>query len=238
MRKWFNVRNLMVYVLWTFLISIVFVVARIVNAPTIAPISDITFRVKSDYVLMLLQSIIGILALLLPLFLRRRANLSIPDFMLIAYALFLYCAIYLGEVRSFYYNVPHWDTILHAFSGAALGALGFSLVSLLNDTESVAFSLSPFFVALFAFCFAVSLGVLWEIYEFSMDYFLKTDMQKYMLENGEPLIGQAALMDTMKDLIVDAAGAFVMSAAGYVSLKHGKGWLERFQLRKMDEQPG
>jgi len=159
--------------------------------------------------------------------------------MIIAYAVFLYCAIYLGEVQKFYYNVPHWDTVLHAFSGAALGALGFSLVSLLTRSEAVAFSLSHIFVALFAFCFALSLGVLWEIYEFTMDALVHTNMQKYALENGAQLVGQAALADTMKDLIVDAAGAFAISVIGYISLKYEKGWLERFKVRfsEDDETP-
>jgi hypothetical protein len=84
-----------------------------------------------------------------------------------------------------------------------LGALGLSVVSLLNQSEAITVSLSPVFVALFAFCFALSLGVVWEIYEFIIDGLLHTNAQKYALESGEPLIGQAALMDTMKDLIVD-----------------------------------
>jgi len=64
-----------------------------------------------------------------------------------------------------------------------------------------------------------------------MDLFLDSNMQTYALENGTPLIGQAALVDTMKDLIVDALGAFSISVIGYISLKHEKGWLSRFQLK-------
>jgi len=182
---------------------------------------------------MLLQSIFGTAAILLPRYLHRKAKLDIPKAMLIAYVVFLYCAIYLGEVRSFYYKIPYWDAILHMFSGAAIGTLGFSVVSLLNKSESVTFSLSPAFVALFAFCFALALGVIWEFYEFSMDYFLKTNMQKYALENGEMLLGQAALMDTMKDLFVDAAGAFIVSIIGFISLKHGNGWLDKLKIKKL-----
>lgn len=218
------------FILFTFIGSIIYTAVRIVLAPTVAPISEITVRVKSEYVLMLVQCVLGLSAMTLPGILRRRIGLNIPSVMIIMYALFLYCAIYLGEVRAFYYNVPHWDTILHTFSGAALGALGFSLVSLLNKAESVTFSLSPVFVALFAFCFAVSLGVIWEIYEFTIDCFLHTNSQKYALETGELLIGQAALMDTMKDLIVDAIGAFTVSVIGFISLKYKKGWLEQLQF--------
>jgi uncharacterized membrane protein YjdF len=112
----------------------------------------------------------------------------------------------------------------------ALGALGFSIVSVLNKAEAITFYLSPVFVALFAFCFALSLGVIWEVFEFSLDYFLNTNTQRYALHSGVPLIGQAALLDTMKDLIVDAIGAFAMSVIGFISLKYKKGWLERFRI--------
>ena len=77
-------------------------------------------------------------------------------------------------------------------------------------------NLSPVFVAVFAFCFAVTLGVFWEIYEFTFDGILRLNMQKFMLENGTQLIGRAALLDTMKDLIVDCLGALIMSFVGYL----------------------
>ena len=231
MRKIFTARRWWLFVFFTFLVSIVYVAVRIVLAPAMSSASDITVRVKGDYVLMFLQCLLGLVAMLLPGFLMRKTRVNIPSGMLMVYALFLYCAIYLGEVRNFYYTVPHWDTILHTFSGVALGALGFSLVNLLNRTESLSLSLSPFFVALFAFCFAVSLGVVWELYEFFADSLLRTNMQKFALESGELLAGRAALMDTMKDLTVDVLGALAMSAIGYVSLKHEKGWLKKFQLR-------
>jgi uncharacterized membrane protein YjdF len=113
----------------------------------------------------------------------------------------------------------------------ALGALGFSVVSFLTKADKI--SLSPAFVAMFAFCFAVTLGVVWEIYEFAMDYYLGTNMQRFVqIETGEMFIGQAALTDTMKDLIVDSIGAFVVSLIGYLSLKRDKDWLERLQIKK------
>ena len=234
-KKIFNTKNLIRFVFLTFVASNVFVIIRMILSPAIAPLSDTAIRVKSDYILMLLQSLLGITAMLLPGMLNKKFRLSVPSIMIIFYAVFLYCAIYLGEVRAFYYRVPHWDTTMHTFSGAALGALGFSVVSLLNKSDSAAFHLSPGFVALFSFCFALMLGVLWEIYEFAMDYFLGTNMQKFMLESGELLIGQKALTDTMKDLIVDAIGAFTMSVIGYISLKYNKGWIERVKVKQMPQ---
>ena len=183
-------------------------------------------RSTSDYSLMLVQCILGLFALHLPNLIKKRFKIEPPSFMLIMFTVFMYCAIFLGEVRSFYYRVPYWDSVLHMFSGGMLGALGFSIVSILNDSDEIMVSLSPAFVAFFSFCFALTLGVAWEIYEFSFDGFLGLNMQKFMLEDGSMLIGRLALLDTMKDLIVDAVGAFIMTLIGYVSLRYNKGWVE------------
>lgn len=218
------------FVFLTLVASLVFVTVAMVNAPTLESRSDPFQRVKGDYILMFSQCILGIFAMLLPGFLKRRIDLEIPSTMLVLYAVFLYAAIYLGEVRSFYYTVPHWDTILHTFSGAMLGALGFSFIILLNRTDKVPVNLSPAFVATFAFCFAMAMGVVWEIYEYTADVMMGTNMQKFGTEAGELFVGQAALADTMKDLIVDTIGALVISIVGYISLKHKKGWVEKLML--------
>lgn len=224
-------KGISIFVLCTLIIAAVSTVIIMSFAPSEADPAQPHTRLRSDYVLMLLQCIVGIFAMLLPSMLKKRIKLEIPSNMMLLFTIFLYCAIYLGEVKSFYYQVPHWDTILHTFSGAMLGALGFSFVTFLNKTERVPLNLSPLFVAAFAFCFAVMLGVVWEIYEFTADGFLATNMQKFALENGQPLVGREALSDTMKDLIVDMIGAFVMSAIGYISLKYKKGWVEKLLLK-------
>lgn len=234
MKKLITQHRVVHFVFLTLLASSVFIAIRIALAPTVEPIDVPGVRVKSDYALMLLQCIFGVIAMLLPALISKKVKLSIPTNMFFAYAVFLYCAIYLGEVRLFYYRIPHWDTVLHTLSGAMLGALGYSVICVLNKSEKIPVSLSPAFVAVFTFCFAVSLGAVWEIYEFLIDRIFGTNMQKYALESGKILIGQDALADTMKDLIVDCAGALVMSVTGYVSLKYKKGWLYEFYLKKVN----
>ncbi|MDD2503168.1 MAG: hypothetical protein PHP79_06495 [Clostridia bacterium] len=217
----------------TLVISAIFVIVMLISAPMETDSSmgeDV--RTKSDYMLMLVQCILGIFALFLPGLIEHKVNIIIPSRMMIAYALFLYAAIYLGEFRDFYYVVPHWDNILHCFSGGMLGTLGFSLIVLLNKTDRVPMHLSPIFVALFALCFAVTMGVVWEIYEFTVDGILGLNMQKYALRDGTPIVGREALTDTMHDLIIDIIGAGVISIMGYISLKYKKGWLEAYILRK------
>ena len=218
------------FVFFSLALSFVFLAIRIVLAPAEADTSMTYVSVKGDYVLMMVQCLLGIVAMMLPDILKRRINLSIPSNMLILYAIFLYCAIFLGEVRSYYYIIPHWDTILHAFSGGMLGALGYSFVTILNKSDNIPMNLSPLFVAVFSFCFALTMGVFWEIYEFSFDGILGLNMQKFMLEDGTALIGRNALQDTLKDLIVDGIGAFVMSFIGYISLKYKMGWVEKLQV--------
>jgi len=224
-------KGIFLFVTITLVASVIFISIAMAMAPTEPDPAEPNGRVKGDYVLMLAQCVLGLFALALPSVLWRRVRLEIPSKMLILYAVFLYCAIYLGEVRSFYYHVRNWDTILHTFSGAMLGALGFSFITFLNRTDRVPMNLSPAFVATFAFCFAVTLGVIWEIYEFTADGVLHTNMQKFGLEDGTPFLGRNALMDTMKDLIVDTIGAAVMSVGGYISLKYQKGWVEKLLLK-------
>lgn len=219
-RDWKKIVGILLFV--TLLLSIVYTIVRIVISPSGA-VSDVNYgKVKSDYVLMLLQCILGLIVMMIPSFIERKWSIDIPNKMEVIYFVFLYCAIYLGEVRNFYYLIPYWDTILHAFSGAMLGALGFSLVSILNDAEQLKFTLSPFFVALFAFCFALAAGAIWEIYEFTFDGLFSLNMQKFLLADGTQLIGREALTDTMKDIIVDAISALIISIFGYYSIKNSE----------------
>lgn len=207
------------FLLITLILSVIYSIVKIINAPSEDMVVDESTRAKSDYVLMLVQCILGLVVMAVPSFIERKWMISIPNYMYILYFVFLYCAIYLGEVRNFYFIIPHWDTILHAFSGAMLGALGFSLVSTLNGSKRLKLNLSPFFVSLFAFCFALSAGALWEIYEYTFDGLLSLNMQKFALEDGTLLIGREALADTMKDIIVDALSAFVISVIGFFTIK-------------------
>lgn len=211
------VRVVQVLVFVTLAASVIYTLTRWSGAPEV--INDPTVRVRSDYELMLIQCLGGLVVMFLPSFVHRRFAIDIPGFMQIAYFVFLYAAIYLGEVRSLYYRIPNWDTLLHFFSGAMLGAVGFQLVRILNDAKRDWLSLSHGFVAFFAFCFAVTCGAVWEIYEFSIDALFGTNMQKVITDTGEALVGHAAVGDTMTDLIIDTAAAGLVAIAGYLSLR-------------------
>lgn len=225
-------KGIFLFVLLTLVVSCVYAIAGVVSASS-RPVPDVEYeKIKSDYALMLVQCLLGIIVMFLPSAFERRLRIAIPGPMYIVFIVFLYAAIYLGEIRNFYYRIPHWDLILHGLSGLMLGALSFSVITLLNDAQKVRISLSPVFVAVFAFCFAVAMGVLWEFYEFTLDGLLGLNMQKFALENGQSLTGRAALTNTMNDLIVDALGAIVMSIVGYVSVKYKKGWITRMLMKR------
>ncbi|MDP4151998.1 MAG: hypothetical protein Q8865_00965 [Bacillota bacterium] len=225
-----------IILLITLVLSIIYSIVQIIISPSALSDADSYKKIKSDYVLMLFQCILGVVVMAVPTIVEKKWSIGIPNYMYILYFVFLFCAIYLGEVREFYYLVPQWDNILHAFSGAMLGALGFTLVSILNDAERVKIQLSPFFVALFAFCFALAAGAVWEIYEYTFDGLLSVNMQKYALENGTQLVGRAALADTMTDLIVDASSSLIISVLGFFSIRKNNGHTEQSKEIKELEQ--
>lgn len=227
-------RAVFLFVLASLIASCIYAIYGIVHAPETS-VGPEPQKLKSDYVLTLLQCILGIVVIFIPSILERRLHIAIPNFMFVLFVVFLYAAIFLGEVRSFYYRIPHWDLVLHGFSGLMLGALSFSVISLLNDAPGIRSHVSPAFVAVFAFTFALALGAVWEIYEFIVDGVFGLNMQKHSLRTGEPLVGRAALADTMYDLILDALGALAMSIVGYISLKHRKGWISRMLVRRVQK---
>ncbi|MDD4541862.1 MAG: hypothetical protein PHR78_06870, partial [Eubacteriales bacterium] len=195
-----------------------YAIYRIIITPADAVPPD-TPRTQADYILMLVSCIAGLIVMDLPNFIEKKFEIIIPDGLTIAYFVFLYAGVFLGEVRNYFHLFPYWDVLLHSFSGAMLAVLGFKLISILNDWDRLDLHLSPFFIALFSFCFAVTIGVVWEIYEFSADSLLGMNMQKHSTEAGVPLVGQAALADTMEDFIINVLSALAVSIAGFLSVR-------------------
>ena len=146
---------------------------------------------------------------LAPELLRRRFRVEIPSEVQIFATLFIFATIFLGEVRDYYERIWWWDLVLHGTAGLLLGLVGFMVVNALNERRDVQLKMRPSFVALFAFLFSVGVGTFWEVFEFAMDQLFGLTMQK-------PMFGDASgLTDTMWDLIVDMAGAAVVSLAGW-----------------------
>lgn len=170
--------------------------------------------------LTLFLSVLTILLTFLPAMLAKNYRLSIPLEFEFAIILFLFGSIFLGEIQSYYERFWWWDLILHTSAGIILGIIGFLIVYLLNQEAKINLYLSPAFVSLFSFCFALAIGVIWEIFEFFMDTVFGFQMQK-------------GLIDTMGDFVVDGVGALLVSIVGYfyakkVEVPFVDRWVERF----------
>ncbi|MBU0470215.1 MAG: hypothetical protein KKA62_06085 [Nanoarchaeota archaeon] len=156
-------------------------------------------------------AITGILILMsLPAILRRSYIERLPieiDFIAI---LFIYATIFLGGIKLFYDKYWWWDGLMHTISGILFGVAGFLLVYVLNTNKKVHLNLSPFFIALFSLSFANVIAVLWEIFEYSLDFFFAFNMQ------------ETGLVDTMWDLIVAEAGALIVAILGFIYLRKQK----------------
>ena len=115
---------------------------------------------------------------MLPFFIQKNFGICLPSTLEIIILLFIFAAEILGELQSYFIQYPYWDTMLHTTNGFLCAAVGFSLIDILNRDAKIKFTLSPVYVALAAFCFSMTIGVLWEFFEFGMDSLFHMDMQK------------------------------------------------------------
>ena len=119
-----------------------------------------------------------LILLIMPSLMQITFRVELPTTLEIIILIFIFAAEILGEIREFYLIFPFWDTALHTLNGFLAAAIGFSLVDLLNRSERTVFNLSPLFTAIVAFCFSMTIGVVWEFFEFGMDQLAGFDMQK------------------------------------------------------------
>lgn len=188
--------------------------------------------------------LLTLLLLLVPSFVQLTFKVELPIFLEILILVFIYAAEILGEIDNYYFSIPYWDTILHTINGFVCAAVGFSMVSLLNKSEKIQFFVSPLFLAIVSFTFSMTIGVLWEFFEFSMDQLFAMDTQKdtlitsihsagvdeilppfeendihEVIVNGEVISDQGyidiGLIDTMEDLFVNFVGATIFSFFSY-----------------------
>lgn len=128
--------------------------------------------------------ILTLILLVMPSLIQLKLKVELPSVLEIILLLFIFAAEILGEIHAFYIKIESWDTILHTMNGFLMAAIGFALVDILNRQEKLTFQLSPLFMAVVAFCFSMTIGVLWEFFEFFMDYFFMLDMQKDTIVTG------------------------------------------------------
>ena len=120
----------------------------------------------------------------LPFFIQQNFGIELPSTLEIIILLFIFAAEILGELKCYFITFHHWDTMLHTTTGFLCAATGFALIDILNRNSRIKFQLSPIYVALAAFCFSMTVGVLWEFFEFGMDRLFQMDMQKDTVVNS------------------------------------------------------
>jgi len=122
--------------------------------------------------------ILTLVLLIMPSLVQVTLRVEFPTVLEIVILLFIFAAEILGEIQEFYIIFPFWDTLLHTLNGFLMAAIGLSLVNLLNESDKLTFTLSPLFTAIVAFCFSMTIGIMWEMFEFAMDQIFLLDMQK------------------------------------------------------------
>ena len=140
-------------------------------------ILSMIFQIILGNISNVLMCILALVLFTIPTIISEKFKIGIPSLLEAIIYLFIYSTAILGEINNFYGIIPFWDTILHTLNGFICAGIGFSLVDLLNQNSNK-IKLSPLYIALVAFCFSMTIGILWEFFEFTADNVAKTDMQK------------------------------------------------------------
>lgn len=148
---------------------------------------------------------------MLPFFIQQNFGIELPSTLEIIILLFIFAAEILGELECYFITFPYWDSMLHTTTGFLCAATGFALIDILNRNSRIKFELSPIYVALAAFCFSMTVGVLWEFFEFGMDRLFHMDMQKDTVVNS---ITSVMLDPTNKNIPVTIDGITSVTVNG------------------------
>lgn len=147
----------------------------------------------------LLLCVLSLVLFTLPSFVSKSFGIHFPETLETIIYLFIFAAEILGEISAFYMKVPFWDSMLHTVTGFLAAAIGFALVDILNRNTRFKFQLSPVYMAVVAFCFSMTVGTLWEFFEFFMDSFFGLDMQKDFVVNS---ISSVTFSDAMSNEVI------------------------------------
>lgn len=158
---------------------------------------------------------------LLPQFVENKLNIDIPTALEVIIFVFVFAAEILGELQSYFIKYSNWDTILHTSSGFLCAAVGFSLVDLLNRSDNVKVQLSPGYLVITAFCFSMTIGILWEFIELSADKLFLLDMQKDTIVNQISSVSLDPTNSNIPITVKDIQDVILVTGSGEVPLGLG-----------------
>ena len=177
--------------------------------------------IRGDYE-SLFFCVLTLVLFLLPSLIELSLRIDLPTTLEIIIFLFIFAAEILGELQAYYVRFAFWDTMLHVVNGFLCAAIGFSLIDIMNRSERFSLKLSPLYVAVAAFCFSMTIGVLWEFFEFGMDTFFHTDMQKDFVVHRISSVSLDAtksnhpvIIDNITDVVVNGES---LGLGGYLDI--------------------
>lgn len=169
--------------------------------------------------------VLSLILFMLPAFVEKNFRIELPSTLEIIILLFIFAAEILGELQSYYLRYTMWDTMLHTINGFLCAAFGFGLVDILNRNARIKFSLSPLYLAVAAFCFSMTIGVLWEFGECAADLILRTDAQKDMMIHSistvalDPTLSNTPVqINDITQVIIKTADGTVVTMDGYLDI--------------------
>ncbi|KEI97233.1 membrane protein [Clostridium botulinum A2B7 92] len=112
--------------------------------------------------------------------------------------IFIFISLYLGTLNNFY-RYTWWDTMLHTISGMIIGFFAIIILKKHSPNKCID-NYDKIFIFIFILSFAALCGVVWEIYEFTVDTLFNLDMQG---------VEYTGVTDTMVDLIADLIGSII-----------------------------
>jgi len=228
MKRFLTARNFRFFVVTCFAFACIYLVI-LLFAPHIEPPLGLFATDDFGHAVQLYFYLSAIFVLYWPEIFAKITRFKISDAMLAMYVSFIFLALVLGEILDFYTHFVYWDFFLHFISGIILGTLGFAILH--NAQRNAKTKMGAGVTAVFAFAFSMAGGKIWEIYEFTIDSLLGINTQQWADAYGVPLVGQAALHNTMWDMIFNMIGAILVAVWGYKRIKR-EGWPKGLQITK------
>ncbi|MCP1103748.1 hypothetical protein [Aequitasia blattaphilus] len=166
--------------------------------------------------------VLTLLLLVVPSLVQVSFKIELPKGLEITMLIFIFAAEILGEISSYYIKFPLWDTVLHTINGFLMAAIGFAMADILNNSKKMKFELSPAFLAIVAFCFSMTIGVIWEFFEFAMDRLFVLDMQKDYVINQITTVtldptrtNTPVVIDNIKEVLINGEN---LGLGGYLDI--------------------
>jgi len=183
------------------------------------------------------QSILLLILSFSPSIIEKRFKIEIPDFMESIFLVFIIAAQFFGEIAAFFVRVSWWDDVLHTTSGFLIAIVGFSILNSANKDSNKVMTLKPIFISIFVFCFSMTVAILWEFLEFSIDSLFSSSnmMRTVNSETLVPLEGLAAVSDTIHDLFLASISSIIVGIFGYFDAKNNFNFFDKWIIKSVNK---